>query len=149
MHTEFDKYASKGNEFLSKLAKNMGDNQDLDSAFRILRSTFHVMRKYITVEESMQVLAQLPMALKSIYVDGWKLHKHHERIKTLDEFATEILKEDGNAAWRDFSNMDEVMQDLRAVIITLCEYVSPTEMEEAFGTLPKEIKNAFHMWIPS
>jgi uncharacterized protein (DUF2267 family) len=149
MHTEFDKYALKGNEFLSKLAKNMGDNQDLDAAFRILRSTFHVMRKYITVEESMQVLAQLPMALKSIYVDGWKLHKPHERIKTLDEFAAEILKEEGNATWRDFSNMDEVMQDLRAVIITLAEYVSPSELEEAFGTLPKEIKKVFQMWIPS
>lgn len=149
MHTEFDKYAAKGNEFLSKLTQNMGGNQDPDAAFRILRSTFHVMRKYITVEESMQVLAQLPMALKSIYVDGWKLHKAHDRISTLDEFATEILKEESNAAWRDFSSMDEVLQDLRAVIITLADYVSPGELEQAFGTLPKEIKKVFNMWIPS
>ncbi len=149
MHTDFDKYAAKGNEFLGKLAKNMGTNQDLDGAFRILRSTFHVLRKYLTVEESMQILAQLPMALKSIYVDGWKLHKPHDRIKTLEEFANEILKEDGKAAWRDFSTMDDVLQDLRAVIITLSDFVSPAEMEQAFGTLPKEIKEIFNTWIPS
>jgi uncharacterized protein (DUF2267 family) len=149
MHTEFDKYAVKGNEFLSKLAKNMGNNQDSEAAFRVLRSTFHVLRKYVTVEESMQILAQLPMALKSIYVDGWKLHKPHARIKTLEEFATEILREEGKAAWRDFSSLDEVMQDVRAVIITLSEFVAPSELEQAFGTLPKEIKEVLNMWIPS
>jgi uncharacterized protein (DUF2267 family) len=149
MHTEFDKYAAKGNEFLSTLAKNMGNSQDPEAAFRVLRSTFHVLRKYVTVEESMQILAQLPMALKSIYVDGWKLYKPHARIKTLEEFATEILKEEGKAAWRDFSSLDEVMQDLRAVIITLSEFVAPSELEQAFGTLPKEIKEVLHMWIPS
>lgn len=67
----------------------------------------------------MQLLAQLPIALKSIYVDGWKLHSKHDRIKTLEELANDIIKEEGNAALRDFSNVEEVVQNIRAVIITL------------------------------
>lgn len=149
MHTDFDKYAVKGNEFLTKLATNIGDENNLDFAFRILRSTLRVLRKYLTKEESMQLLAQLPIALKGIYVDGWKLHIKHSRIKTLEEFANDIIKEDGNAAWKDFSNVEEVMQNIKAVVITLAAYVSPNEMEEAFGTMPKEIKKVFNTWIPS
>ncbi len=149
MQTEFDNYAVKGNEFLAKLAKNIGEENNLDFAFRILRSTLRVLRKYLTVEESMQLLAQLPIALKGIYIDGWKLHTKHDRIKTLEEFADDIIKEEGNAARRDFRNVEEVIQNIRAVVITLGDYVSPNEMEEAFGTLPKEIKKVFNTWIPS
>jgi uncharacterized protein (DUF2267 family) len=109
----------KGNEFLAKLAKNIGEENNLNFAFRILRSTLRVLRRYLTIEESMQLLAQLPIALKSIYVDGWKLHSKHDRIKTLEELANDIIKEEGNAALRDFSNVEEVVQNIRAVIITL------------------------------
>jgi uncharacterized protein (DUF2267 family) len=77
----------KGNEFLAKLAKNIGEENNLNFPFRILRSTLRVLRRYLTIEESMQLLAQLPIALKSIYVDGWKLHSKHDRIKTLEELA--------------------------------------------------------------
>jgi hypothetical protein len=31
----------------------------------------------------------------------------------------DIIKEEGNAALRDFSNVEEVVQNIRAVIITL------------------------------
>jgi uncharacterized protein (DUF2267 family) len=149
MPIDFEKYAAKGNEFMNQLAKKLGDESDRIHAARILRSTFRVLRKHLTQEESMQLLAQLPMALKSVYVEGWKINQAHSRIKTIEDFAAEVIQEEGNAAWRDFSNVEEAIQDVRAVIETLTSYVSREEMEEAFGTLPKEIKEVFITWIPS
>lgn len=149
MSIDFEKYAMKGNEFLNRLAQKLGDEGNRDRAARILRSVLHALRNRLTAEESLQLLSQLPMALKGVYVDGWNKIGPDKGIKTLEDFANEVIKEEGKTAWRDFSNMDEVGQAIHAVIETLVSYVSVDEMEEAFGTLPQELKKVFNTWIPS
>ncbi len=141
MAMDFEKYAMKGNEFLNRLASNLGSN-DRDHAARIVRSTFRVLRNHITVEESFQLLSQLPMALKSVYVEGWKL-SDHRKIKTIDDLVIEIIQEEGNAAWRDFNSKEEILEALRAVIGTLKTYVSSGEIDQVLGTLPRQIQGLF------
>jgi len=138
MALDFEKYAAKGNEFLNRLAENLGD-EDRAHAARILRSTFRVLRNHLTVEESFQLLAQLPMALKSVYVEGWRLNDH-QKIKTIDDLVVEMVQEEGNSAWRDFADKDEIIDALRAVIDTLKLYVSSGEINQALGTLPRKVQ---------
>lgn len=137
MVLDFEKYASKGNEFINRLQSNLGVN-DRDHAARILRSTFRVIRNHLSVEESFQLIAQLPMVLKAVYVEGWKL-TDHKRITNLDEFFIEIIQEEGHSSWRDFSSKNEVLDSVRAVLQTLREYVSKQEMDQALATLPRKI----------
>lgn len=141
MTLDFNKFAMKGNEFLNRLEENL-DTDDRAHAARILRSTFRVLRNHLTFEESLQLLSQLPMAIKAIYVDGWKKGEH-KKIKTADEFLIEIIQEEGNSAWRDFSSKEEIIDCVRAVIDTLRVYVSAAEMEQALGTLPRGIQEIF------
>ena len=140
MPLDFEKYAMKGNEFLNRLAENLGD-EDRAHAARILRSSFRVLRNHLTVEESFQLLSQLPMALKSVYVEGWRLNDHR-KIKTIDDLVVEMIQEEGNSAWRDFADKDQVIDTLRAVIDTLKLYVSSGEIKQALGTLPRKIQTA-------
>jgi uncharacterized protein (DUF2267 family) len=65
MTLDFEKYAMKGNEFLNHLQVNL-ETPDRAHAGRILRSTFRVLRNHLTFEESLQLLSQLPMAIKSV-----------------------------------------------------------------------------------
>lgn len=139
MALDFEKYAAKGNEFLNRLAENLG-NEDRAHAARILRSTFRVLRNHLTVEESFQLLAQLPMALKSVYVEGWRLNDH-QKIKTIDDLVVEMVQEEGNSAWRDFADKDEIIDALRAVVDTLRLYVSSGEINQALGTLPRKVQS--------
>lgn len=141
MTLDFEKYAMKGNEFIHQLEANLG-SPDRGHAGRILRTTLRVLRNHLTFEESLQLLSQLPMAIKSVYVDGWKKGEH-QRLKTVDDFLIEIIREDGNSAWRDFSNKGEILEAVRAVIETMRIYVSPEEMDQALGTLPRKIQSAF------
>lgn len=142
MTLDFEKYAMKGNEFLHHLQVNLG-TPDRAHAGRILRSTFRVLRNHLTFEESLQLLSQLPMAIKSVYVEGWK-RGEHERIKTEDDFIVEIIHEEGSLAWRDFSSKDEILAAVRAVVETMKIYVSAEEMEQALGTLPRKIQQIFN-----
>jgi uncharacterized protein (DUF2267 family) len=147
MKIDFEKYAKKGNEFMNILARKLGDENKRDRAGRILRSVFAMLRNHISVEESIQLLAQLPVAIKGIYVDGWTLSHSKERIRTFDGLVNEIATTEGPVIWRDFSNRNEIIEAIRAVVETMAHYVSAEEMMDAFGTLPKGLKESFQSWI--
>ncbi|MBL7849842.1 MAG: DUF2267 domain-containing protein, partial [Cyclobacteriaceae bacterium] len=84
MTIDFEKYAMKGNEFMNILARRLGDENNRDRAGRVLRHVFAVLRNHISPEESLQLLSQLPVAIKGVYVDGWTLSHAKERARTFD-----------------------------------------------------------------
>jgi uncharacterized protein (DUF2267 family) len=147
MALNFEKYAAKGNEFLNKLATRLGDVENRDRAGRVLRSVLRALRNRITIEESLQLLSQLPMVIKALYVDGWKPHREFARIKTMQDFSEEVLKEDDLSAWRDFSSLEEATDAIEAVMKTLADYVSAGELHDVINLMPKEIKRHFLVWV--
>lgn len=138
MTINFEHYAQKGNLFLNELAAELGTG-DRDQAARITRAVFHTLRDTITVHESLQLLAQLPMALKAVYVDGWRI-ENHKRLKSEEEFLFNIANEDSINAWKDFSDITGVRI---AVIITfrvMRNYVSDGEFNDIQAVLPDAVK---------
>ncbi len=147
MTPNFEKYAAKGNEFLNKLAVRLGNVENRDRTGRVLRSVLRALRNRLSMEESLQLLSQLPMAIKSVYVDGWKIHHDFVRIKTIEDFAQEVMKEDGLSAWRDFSSIGEATDAIEAVMKTLADYVTAGELHDVIDLMPKEIKRHFTVWV--
>ncbi len=147
MSLNFEKQASKGNEFLHKLAIRLGDEDNRERSGRILRCVFRSLRMLLTLEESFQFLAQLPMALKGVYVDGWNPNNYHRRINTLRELSEEVMKEDGFSTWKDFSGVSEATDAIEAVVKTLADYVSAGEWHDIIDILPAEMKGKFTEWV--
>jgi uncharacterized protein (DUF2267 family) len=147
MPLNFEKHAAKGNEFLNKLAVRLGDEENRARAGRVLRCVLRALRSLLTLEESLQLLSQLPMALKAVYVDGWKPNKYHGRIKTLHEFSEEVMKEDGFSTWKDFSDVSDATDAIEAVMKTLADYVSAGELHDVIAILPEEMKEQFTVWV--
>ncbi len=138
MSFNFEKYASKGNEFVNTIAEDL--NVAKEKSGRIIRAVFHALRNRISHEESFQLIAQLPMALKGAYVDEWKFDKDFSRISHLTDFLDEIRKEDGELASYDFGNDAKAKHAVVAVFNALGRFVSEGEMEDIMATLPKELK---------
>jgi uncharacterized protein (DUF2267 family) len=70
-----------------------------------------------------------------------------KRIKTIEDFCEEVMREDGLAAWRDFSNVQEAMEAIEAVMKTLADYVTAGELHDVIDLMPKEIKQHFVVWV--
>lgn len=138
MSIDFEKYAAKGNELINRLSQEL--DLPRDSAARILRSVLHALRNRLTIEESFQMIAQLPMALKGVYVDGWQPGKVFKRIHYLEDFIEEVKKEDGRTANYDFDNTENSKHAIKAVFKTLNYYLSDGEMNDMIAVLPKELK---------
>ncbi len=138
MSLDFDKYAAKGNELVNMLADDLVVPRD--NAGRIMRAVLHALRKRLTLEESFQLMSQLPMALKGVYIEGWKIPTTTKRIIHLKEFLDEIRNEDGLTAGYDFGNDERTKIAVSGVFRTLNFYISKGEMEDIIGVLPNEIK---------
>lgn len=144
----FEKHAAKGNEFVHRLAIRLGDEKNRDRAGRVLRCVLRALRNHLTIEESFQLMSQLPMAIKALYVDGWApSHHHHPRIKTIDELAAEVRNEDGLSSENDFPGVSDPIVAIKAVIRTIADFVSAGELHDIVAILPNEMKSHFIEWI--
>lgn len=134
-----DKYCREANKFMKKLALQMGQPDDLEQALRIVRSVFHTLRDRIAPEESMHLVSQLPMILKGIYVDGWKMSQQSGS-KSLEDFLCDLRASD-MAAGYDFANDEAAQQKVRAVFSALRQYIDDGELRHIIDGLPTEIAN--------
>jgi uncharacterized protein (DUF2267 family) len=137
----FEKYVEKGNLFLKELAQELGNPDDKEKAGRVLRTVLHVLRRRLTIEESFDLISQLPMCIKAIYVDGWKPSPIPDKtIKSVEDFIHEILEEDRRSAGKDFGNEEHAKQVVKAVFRVIKRHVSDGEIQDIKGDLPKSLK---------
>ena len=136
----FQNYAQKGESFVREIAKELGCPKDINKAGRIMRSTFQVLRNQTSPEESMQLISQLPMMIKAIYVDGWSIGKSGNRVRHVDDFLAKVREAD-----RDFSDDDlfsdtDALAAVKAVVRVVRSHVSEGEIEDLRRTLPEELR---------
>ena len=139
MSMNFEIYASKGNELVNHLASDLGVPRD--QAARILRAVLHALRNRITLDENFDLLSQLPMVLKAVYVDGWKPAKTVNQSSHLKDFLEEIRYADAQLAAYDFGNDAKAKSMVLGVFRVLAQFVSAGELNVVVAGLPLEIKN--------
>lgn len=139
MSLDFDKYAAKGNEVVNMLAEDLKIPRD--RAGRILRAVLYAIRSRISLDESLQVIAQLPMALKGVYVDQWDPWHSFRRIHHVEEFINETRKYDKTTAGIDLGNDETARLAVKAVFRTLNHYLTDGEFRDVVAVLPQELKD--------
>jgi uncharacterized protein (DUF2267 family) len=139
MALNFNQYATDANTFMKEYAEKL-NIKDKDKAGRILSAILHGLREVISIEESLQLIAQFPMFLKAVYVNGWSGHKK-ERIKTLIEFIDLINRLDGVTSVYDFGSDEETTKYIKTTFLILRKYVSIGELKDVRTELPKELKS--------
>ena len=140
MTLNFDKYAQSGHAFVEKIATELGNEKDTSTASRILRSTLIVLRDQSTPEEAMQFISQLPMLIKALYVDGWKISGKKNKVRHLDDFIAEVHKRSRAAGHDDFTSQEGCYLAVHAVFRVIKGYVSEGEIEDLRLTLPEELR---------
>ena len=139
MSLNFNQFAMEANSFMKLYTKELNLKDDKDKAGRILSSILHGLRELISTEESLQLMAQLPMFLKAVYVNGWSSHKKG-RVKNMEEFICLVRDFNGVTSIHDFEN-DEVAENyINTTFIVLRKYISLGELEDLRTELPKDLK---------
>jgi uncharacterized protein (DUF2267 family) len=140
MALDFNKHAQKGNHFLNELAQELGDRSDKAKAGKILRAVFKTLRDHLTLAENFQLLSQLPMALKGIYVDAWMPTHVHEIGRKKIDFVEEVLAYENKDTWARAEEIETTLKEIRAVFKTLKKYISEGEFNDLEAVLPRQLK---------
>ena len=140
MALNFNQFASEANAFMKEYTEGLNLDGDREKAGRILSSILHGLREVISTEESLQLMAQFPMFLKAVYVNGWSSHKK-KKIKSMTDFIDMVREFDGVTSINDFKS-DEVAENyINATFILLRKYISLGELEDIRTSLPRELKS--------
>ncbi len=139
MAFNIQQHAAKARGFLQTAAVHMGVTYDEAVAGRIVAAVLHSLRDHITLQESLQLISQLPTVVKGIYVEGWKgtppRRLHHET-----DFFQSVRQHLGPTAGHDLGNDAMARERIHGVFQALSRYVSRGEMEDIAGQLPRDLQ---------
>jgi uncharacterized protein (DUF2267 family) len=139
MHN-FNKYVQDGEDFIREVAMEAGIPWDTIKAGRFLRAVLHALRNRLPVPTSLQLIAQLPMLIKAVYVDGWRVGGEALPMRTIGDFIEEVREEGGPGLARDLSADLDAEEAIHAVFTVVKRHVSPGEIDDVLATLPEALR---------
>ncbi len=129
----FDATVQETNLWLKSVMQGM-HTEDRQRAYLALRATLHALRDRIGPEPAVHLAAQLPMLVRGLYFEGWRLAASQSRERHqaafLDHVRDELPKDAGI----------DVNLAVRAVFATLEEKLDPGEVAKVTRVLPVELE---------
>lgn len=119
-------------QWLKELRDN-GDFTDLDQALAVLRAVLHELRNRLTLEEAVDLGAQLPLLVRGIYYEGWQPHRVPHKVRTRQKFVDEV-------ATALLPHVVPPERAIRDVLALLAHHCDPGEIADVIGQLPAELK---------
>ncbi|MFO7933882.1 MAG: DUF2267 domain-containing protein [Bacteroidales bacterium] len=145
MALNFAKYEQEGNAFVSRLAEALGHPEEIGRTGIVLRAVLHTLRDRITISESLNLLSQLPMFLKAIYVDNWKYREKPLRFNTIEDFDDQVKKYQEQYGEQEFIWEKSTEEIVKIVLSELGTYVSQGELENIKAQVPEELEELFNL----
>ena len=141
MAYQFIQFAQEADKFIKHLAQDLDHPQDTEKARRILKAVLHTLRERITIQESFQLMAQLPTLIKALYVENWKYSDRHLNYRTKQSLFEALKASEHLSRPDDFPNENYAIFAVKAVLKNLSHYVTPGEMADVLAQLPSDIRS--------
>jgi uncharacterized protein (DUF2267 family) len=130
----FDASLQKTQVWLNDLMSELDWEEKPQKACLALRTALHALRDRLTVEEAVHLGAQLPILIRGVYYEGWKLTGKPVKERHKSEFLDHIAK-----AFRDDDRVDPE-KVMRAVLKVLASHISTGESNNVKHLLPKSLQ---------
>jgi uncharacterized protein (DUF2267 family) len=144
MPINFDKFAAEGHEFINELSSSLGHPSEKARTGILLRSVLQVLRDSITIQQSLNMISQLPSFLKALYVEQWKYKEKPDRVKSLKEFGDKVEFHQKTLGEKNFDWPEPTVELIRKTLCVLNnKYLSPGQVHDIVAELPLEIKEIF------
>jgi uncharacterized protein (DUF2267 family) len=131
--TPFDSTIHTTNIWLNEIMERMGW-VDRYRAYHALRAVLHALRDRLTLQEAMDLGAQLPLLVRGFYYEGW-----HPSDKPLKERKKAAFLAHIAAAFPNEPEVDPE-QVTRAVFQVVAKHVTAGEIEDVKHMLPAEVR---------
>jgi uncharacterized protein (DUF2267 family) len=129
----FEDSVDRANEWIGDLAKALVGSDRRD-AYRVLAAFLHTLRDRLSCEESARLAAELPLALRGVYFEGWCPSRTPLRYRDPLEFVERIGEEAG------LHGATEASCAVHAAAGVLRRHVSADGTAGIEGALPESLR---------
>lgn len=91
-HPSFDHTVQEANIWLKAVAEQL-HFEERRHAYSALRATLHALRDRLTPESAVHFGAQLPMVVRGLYYEGWRIVGKPREDHTVNEFCDHVASE--------------------------------------------------------
>jgi uncharacterized protein (DUF2267 family) len=134
-YASFNRTVDKTNRVLREIEEAHGwSSERRNQSYAALRAVLHALRDRLTVEESAQFAAQLPMLIRGIYYDGWRpstVPVKADRKEFLERVASELA----------FEVQESEEELIRKVLQALRKHITEGEWEDIKSSMPKDLRS--------
>jgi uncharacterized protein (DUF2267 family) len=136
----FDHSAQKANEWLRDIGARLGtENQSTEYA--ALRATLHAIRDHLSTDEIAHLGAQLPIAVRGLYFEGWNPKTAALRPRNKQEFIAAVEREVSG-----HQELVDIEETIRVTLSVLSRHISMGQMKQVIQHLPVGIRE---LWAGS
>ena len=129
----FDTTVQETNLWLKAVMEGL-HTDDRHLAYLALRATLHALRDRVGPENAVHLAAQLPMLLRGLYYEGWRLAASQTKERTRADFLEHVRSELPRG-----SAVDPNMA-VRAVFRVMWDKLDVGEVGKVIDLLPAELK---------
>ena len=133
-HPSFDHTVQDANLWLKAIATKL-HLEDRRQAYSALRAVLHALRDRLQPQSAVHLGAQLPMVIRGLYYEGWRMTDTPTADHTVDEFCERIGRE-----LPPMFPMDPVMVS-RTVFEVVFEEIDPGESAKVIDQLPLPLRS--------
>ena len=130
----FEQQTKETQQWLSEIAELMGTPKRKDWAYSALKAVLHTVRDRTTLQEVFHLSAQLPVLIRGIYLENYSPTNKPLKLNA-EEFIQMIGDKMGPGVEVDESDA------FRSVMTVLYQKVSPGELDDIKGSMPKAIQS--------
>jgi len=128
----FEKHIEESYRWIHEVAFMLGEEYSYGAAYQALRGVLFAMRDRMTPAEVFQFSAQLPIHIRGLFFEGYKIKdkpdKYHE-----EEFLRRISSAIPSGAY-------DAKLAFKAVLQVIYNHVSKGELKDIYATYPKDLQ---------
>lgn len=134
----FDKTLQETQVWLDMLMEQAGI-EDRHTAYAVLRATLHALRDRIGPENAVHYGAQLPILLRGVYYEGWRMTTPPTKERHIDDFIGHVLHELVPGL------VEDPREAIWAALGVARDMVDPGEAAKLAKLLPAELREFWHL----
>lgn len=122
--------------WLIEVAERLERPDDLHGAYHALRCVLHTVRDNLIPDEAMDMAMQLPVLVRGVYFEGYRLAGRPVAQRTLDAFLESV----GTCLESGAPDDLDPERCARAVFATLNKHLDPGQVDHVRGMLRKDLQ---------
>lgn len=137
----FDKTLQTTHIWLDEIMAVIGP--DRHAAWNVLGAVLRTVRDRVPVPLAVHLGAELPILVRGIYYDQWRIAEQPEKYRTMDEFLHHIKENLGTARPLNYQKA------ARAVFNVLTRHIAHGQVEKVRDALPEDVRNLWALNLSS